>query len=89
MNKFTIIDPANQKETSLHFEKNAQGNLVYLESENGVIIDNQQLYELGVLFIALAGDGVDYDAANELLSGFDISDLPVYNFAVQFVVDDK
>lgn len=86
MNKFTIINPINSAETKLTFSKVGENTQILIE-DGGAIIDNQQLYELGVLFIALAGDGVDYDAANELLNGFDISDLPAYNFSKQFVAN--
>jgi hypothetical protein len=39
-------------------------------------VDRQQLMELGVLFLALAGENVDEDSVFELLEGYGL-DFPV------------
>lgn len=86
MNKFTIINPINSAEIKLTFGKVGENTQILIE-DGGAIIDNQQLYELGVLFISLAGGKVDHDSAIDLLDAFDIPAFPVYSFA-KFAVKD-
>lgn len=66
---FTVINPNTEEETRMNIEMN-DGNF----DINGVLIDTQQLAELGMLFFALANQHgkPDLDSCGELLDGYKI-----------------
>lgn len=66
---FTVVDPETEEETQVSLVATPYGYNVA-----GVSLDNQQLMELGVLLIALAGQEVDYNSAFEVLDGFGLAD---------------
>ena len=70
---FTVINPRAEEDsleerTILNLDKTEHGYAV-----NGLEISSQQLGELGVLFIALAGDDFEVDSAAEMLDGFELT----------------
>ena len=78
---FTIIDTKNNSENKIHVEYDDVGgydgikaNDVLLEiGSKKINVSPQQMMELGTLFIALAGvEGIDFEAANELLEDFSL-----------------
>jgi len=71
--RFTIINPDSSEETPLFVEYNGIDEPVILQLGGpAVVIDSQQLAELGALFLALAGTNVDYESADALLEGFEL-----------------
>jgi hypothetical protein len=73
---FTVIDRVDGREHKVNFQYTPEGTTVF--SGTPIInFDNQQLAELGHLFVALAGNDVDVDqdTINELLSGYGLDHL--------------
>jgi hypothetical protein len=71
---FTVVNPYKpEQEDRVVFvqERTPHGpGPVHFALPNSLIVDNQQLAELGWLLIALAGKDVDYSSAAELLEGY-------------------
>lgn len=95
--KFTLVDPNNgpNKVLTLYPEqipayKNADSlpRRINLDGLDLGLIDPQQMFELGVLFVALAGDAVDHDSAGELLDGFEIDPKKVIKSIKKIEIED-
>lgn len=83
-NFFTIVGENNLDSLPvgiLRFsDQNPEGIDISINGNPSVRIGNQQLMEIGALFIALAGQDVDQDSAIELIEGFNLSMQPIYDF---------
>jgi len=78
---FTIIDTQNHSENKIYVEYDDVGGYDGIKANDVLLkigskkinVSPQQMMELGTLFIALAGvEGIDFEAANELLEGFSL-----------------
>jgi hypothetical protein len=80
---FTVINPHTEEETRINISINPEEKIFAV---NNILIDPQQLAELGMLLFALANQHgqPDLDSCNELLYGFDIP-LPIK--ALKEVID--
>lgn len=71
---YTIIDSScrtHREEFHFYWKKPGQEVTVMI-GDVIITIDPQQLSELGVLFLGLAGNEVDYSSGGSLLDGFGI-----------------
>ena len=74
MFKFTVVNPETQEENILEITNQEDSFLV-----NGLLIDKQQLAELGSLFIALAGNEID--SIFDLLDGYGLQPSKIQNLS--------
>ncbi len=73
---YTIICPKTRRETRIVFFQDDAGHVNFALPTNVIIVDKQQLTELGWLFLSLAGDMVDHSSAMELLDGYGLNTPP-------------
>lgn len=68
---FTVINPNDETETRINIFINPKDKVFKV---NNILIDGQQLAELGVLLFGIANqhDSPDLDSCCELLDGFNI-----------------
>lgn len=72
---YTIVDGA---EIPLQIQPSDDGRVTLrIDGLFPIGIDTQQLYELGMLLLAIAGTDADYDAASELLDGYQLPYPPL------------
>ena len=72
--KFTIVDPETDEESFLEIDFKGVGKAAFvrLNGSRTVQIDSQQLMEIAALFLAIAGDKVDFSSADDVLDGLQL-----------------
>ncbi len=72
---YTVVDPDNGNETKINFYVLPNDTVIL----NGINISQQQLMELGTVFLYLAGNEkeLDTDSCFELLNGYNCNNVGI------------